>query len=84
MKKHKRLEIFLEFLIFGVIMGLTEDLIAVRLATNEPITWKVIWIVIAVTIPFAIIGELIVDRKSWLPKFKKGSKKVKKKLLGFA
>ena len=75
MKKHKRLEVFLEFLIFGVVMGLAEDLIAVKLATNATITWKVFWIVLAVTIPFAIIGELIVDRKQWLPKFKKKVKK---------
>ena len=75
MKKHKRLEVFLEFLIFGVIMGLAEDLIAVKLATDAQITWTVFWIVLAVTIPFAVIGELIVDRKSWLPNFKKKSKK---------
>jgi hypothetical protein len=75
MKKHKRLEVFLEFLIFGVIMGLTEDLIAIKLATDATITWTVFWIVLAVTIPFAVIGELIVDRKEWLPNFKKTVKK---------
>tara|TARA_Y100000310_G_C20492598_1_gene719981 strand:- start:50 stop:292 length:243 start_codon:yes stop_codon:yes gene_type:complete len=75
MKKHKRLEVFLEFLIFGVVMGLAEDLLAVKLATDAPITWTVFWIVLAVTIPFAVIGELIVDRKQWLPKFKKTVKK---------
>ena len=46
MKKHKRVEIFLEFLIFGIIMGLTEDLIAIKLATNESITWEIFWIVL--------------------------------------
>jgi hypothetical protein len=58
----KQLEIFLEFLIFGVIMGVIEDVIAVKLATGEPITLKVLGIVILVAIPFAAIGELIVDR----------------------
>lgn len=58
----KRLEIFLEFLVFGVIMGITEDLIAVTLATGEPITMEIIVIVTIVAIPFAAIGELIVDR----------------------
>jgi hypothetical protein len=58
----KRLEVFLEFLVFGVIMGITEDLIAVTLATGEPITMKIIFIVTLVAIPFAAIGELIVDR----------------------
>jgi len=54
-------------------MGVAEDLLAVVLATDAQITWKVIWIVIAVTIPFAIIGELIVDNKG---PFKKLSKKL--------
>ncbi len=80
MKKHKRLEVFLEFLIFGIIMGLAEDLLAVKLATDAQITWKVFWIVLAVTIPFAVIGELIVDRKQWLPRFKRNSERATKKL----
>jgi hypothetical protein len=58
----KQLEIFLEFLVFGVIMGVIEDVIALKLATGEPITLKVLGIVILVAIPFAAIGELIVDR----------------------
>jgi hypothetical protein len=62
----RRLEIFLEFLIFGVIMGVTEDLIAVKLATGEPLTWKIVGVVTLVAIPFAAIGELIVDRKDLL------------------
>ena len=52
---------FLEFLIFGVIMGIVEDLIAVTLITGEPITTEIIGLVTLVAIPFAIIGELIVD-----------------------
>lgn len=58
----KRVELFFEFLVFGVIMGVVEDLIAVKLATGEPITAKVVVVVIIVAIPFAAIGELIVDR----------------------
>jgi len=60
--KLKRLEVFLEFLIFGVIMGITEDLLAVKLTTGEMITWKMVFIVTLITIPFAVLGELIVDR----------------------
>jgi len=63
----KRLEIFLEFLIFGVAMGIVEDVIALKLATGEPITWRVIWIVTLVAIPFAAVGELIVDRMKIIP-----------------
>ena len=61
----ERLEVFLEFLIFGLAMGILEDLIAVKLATGETITWRMAGIVILLTIPFAVIGELIVDRISW-------------------
>ncbi len=65
--KRKRLEIFLEFLIFGVAMGLLEDLIAISLATDEMITWQTVGIVVLIAIPFAAMGELVVDRISWLP-----------------
>jgi len=67
----KRMEIFLEFVIFGIVMGIVEDMLAVTLATGEPITWKVIAIVTLVAIPFAAIGELIVDRIHLIPKKKK-------------
>lgn len=62
----KRVEVFLEFLIFGVVMGVTEDLIAVKFATGETITWEVVWIVLLVAVPFAAIGELLVDRVEWI------------------
>lgn len=71
----KRLEIFLEFLIFGVAMGLVEDLVALKLATGEPITWRVVWIVTLVAIPFAAIGELVVDRMKLIPDNGKTKKK---------
>lgn len=60
-KKIKKLELFFEFVIFGIIVGVVEDLIAVKLATGATITWNTIVIVILVTIPFAAIGELIID-----------------------
>ena len=43
-------------------MGVVEDLIVVTLATGEPITWRIVLIITLVAIPFAAIGELIVDR----------------------
>ena len=70
-KKAKRLEVFLEFLIFGLIMGVTEDIIAVKIATGAPITWKIFWIVLLIAIPFAIIGELIVDKWNFIPYLEK-------------
>jgi len=64
-KTKKRLEVFFEFLIFGIILGITEDILAIWFATDAKITWHVFAIVIAVTIPFAILGELVVDRVQW-------------------
>jgi hypothetical protein len=61
MRKHKRIEVFIEFLIFGIILGIVEDTLAIALATDETITWSTIGIVVLVTIPFAIVGELVVD-----------------------
>jgi len=59
---YKKLEIFLEFLIFGIVVGVIEDLIAVKVATGDPITWKVVIIVVAVAIPFAYLGEVVADQ----------------------
>lgn len=66
----KRAEIIFEFLIFGILLGITEDIIAIKLATEELITWRVIGIVILIAIPFAIIGELVFDRIDFAQIFK--------------
>ncbi len=58
----KKWEIVFELLVFGIIIGIAEDLIAIKVATGEPITLKVIGIVILIAIPFAILGEAIFDR----------------------
>lgn len=60
MNRLKKLRI-IEFLVIGVVMGIFEDLIAVRAATDAMINFKVIWIVFLVALPFAILSELIVD-----------------------
>ena len=59
---YKKLEVFLEFLIFGIIIGVIEDLIAVTVATGEPITWKIIGIIVVIAIPFAYLGEVVADQ----------------------
>ena len=58
----RKAEIFVEFFVFGVLMGVTEDLIAVLIATGEPITMRVVMIATLVALPFAAFSELIVDR----------------------
>jgi len=67
----KRFGIFAEFLIFGIVLGVLEDVIAVTLATGETITWRTLGIIILVAIPFALFGELLVERKGLLFKRKK-------------
>jgi len=58
----QRLEVFLEFLIFGIIFGVVEDLIAVNVVTGQQITPRTVGIVIIIAIPFALVGEILVDQ----------------------
>ena len=60
-----------EFLFFGIIFGIAEDLIAIYFATGERITWEIIGIVIVIAIPFAIIGELFADNIDFVRIFRK-------------
>lgn len=61
MRKWKKIEVILELLIFGIVIGIIEDLMAIKFATGEIITWKVVGIVFVVAIPFAILGEVVFD-----------------------
>lgn len=61
MDKWKKAEVILELLIFGIIIGVLEDLIAIKLTTGEMITWRVVGIVLLVAIPFAFVGEVVFD-----------------------
>jgi hypothetical protein len=54
---------FLEFLVVGVMLGLTEDLIAIHFATDSQINMYVVLVALIVAIPFAVFSELIVDWK---------------------
>jgi len=69
--RHKKKIRFLEFLLIGVIMGLIEDILAILLATDAQINFKVIWIVLLVAIPFAYISEIIVDKPTFWEKTRK-------------
>jgi len=69
-KWHKA-EVVFELLVFGIVIGITEDILAIKLATNEPITWGVIGIVVAIAIPFALLGEVVFDRIDFSKIFKR-------------
>lgn len=74
MKAHK-IEVFFEFLVFGIVIGIAEDVIAVKLTTGEAITSKMIGIIVLIAIPFAVIGELIADRIDFVGLYRKIFKK---------
>ncbi len=67
----RKMEIIFEFLLFGIAIGITEDLLAIKLATDASITLKTIGIVILLAIPFALIGEVIFDRVDFAKIFKR-------------
>ena len=67
----RKWEVIFELLVFGIVIGIIEDLTAIKLATGEPITLRVIGIVILIAIPFAIIGEVIFDRIDFATIFKR-------------
>lgn len=52
---------FIEFFLVGIVMGMAEDVIAVWFSTGEKITFRVIWVVFLVALPFAILSEYVVD-----------------------
>jgi hypothetical protein len=69
-KISERAERLIEFMVIGLAMGVTEDLLAVWLATGEPITWHVLGIVFAIALPFAFVSEYVVDHpKFWRTAF---------------
>jgi hypothetical protein len=68
MTRTKKLRIA-EFLLIGGVMGFVEDLIAVTLATDAKINFHIVWIVLAVAVPFAFISEVIVDHPRFWEKF---------------
>jgi hypothetical protein len=71
MNRWNKMETFFELLVFGIIIGVIEDLIAIKFASGEPITWRIVGIVVLIAIPFAILGEVIFDRIDFATIFQK-------------
>lgn len=59
---------FLEFFVIGVVFGLVEDLIAIKVTTGASITLEMVGIVFLIAFPFAIFTELIVDHPNFWKK----------------
>jgi len=61
----------MEFFLVGLVAGVTEDMIAIKLATDAEITLQTFKVAFLVAVPFAIFSELIVDGKTirkWVKK----------------
>ena len=66
----------LEFFLVGLLLGVIEDLIAITLATDAVIDFKVFLIAFFVAFPFAVVSELIVDHENFPRLLKKFFKKL--------
>jgi hypothetical protein len=71
MKRAKRIEVFAEFLVFGIVIGTIEDIIAVKVVAGTPITLETIGIILLIAIPFAVLGEIFADSIDFVKLFKK-------------
>lgn len=58
---HGRLKRLLEFLVIGIVFGVTEDVLAVVLTTDAEITPEMIGLIVVIAVPFAVLSELVVD-----------------------
>ena len=67
----KRVEVFSEFLIFGILVGVIEDIIAVKIVADVAITWGTVGVIVLIAIPFAVLGEVVVDRIDFIELFRK-------------
>ena len=55
----------LEFLVIGVVFGVVEDLIAIRLASGAETFWDTVAVAFWVAVPFAVFSELVVDHPNF-------------------
>jgi hypothetical protein len=51
----------LEFVVAGILLDLTENIISIKLATDAELNPKVFLIALLVVVPFAVVTELIID-----------------------
>jgi hypothetical protein len=69
--KSQRIELIFELVVFGTILGVIEDIIAIKATTDAVITIKNFFVVLAIAIPFAIIGELAITKIDFTKIFNK-------------
>jgi hypothetical protein len=59
-KKHVVVRL-VQFFFLGVVMGVTEDLLAIHFSTDAKITPHVFKVALIIAVPFAFISELLAD-----------------------
>jgi hypothetical protein len=69
--KSQRLELIFELVVFGTILGVIEDIIAIKATTDAVITFKNVLVVVAIAIPFAVVGEVAMTRIDFTKIFNK-------------
>ncbi len=67
--KPKTIFRILEFVIFGLISNLADNLLSLYFLTDQIITPRIMLGAIVIVIPFAILEELIVDHPNFWHKF---------------
>ena len=55
----------LEFVVAGILLDLTENIISIKLTTRAELTPLVFLIALIVVVPFAVITELIIDHPNF-------------------
>ncbi len=63
---HGRLKRLLEFFTIGLVFGVTEDILAVLIATDADLSADIVVVVVLIAIPFAVLSELVVDHPKFL------------------
>ncbi|QPV63484.1 hypothetical protein I7X12_02285 [Halosimplex litoreum] len=63
---HGQLTRVLEFFVVGIVFGVTEDVLAVLIATDAELSAEIVGVVVVIAIPFAVLSELIVDHPKFL------------------
>lgn len=62
----RRIKRFLEFFVIGIVFGVTEDMLAVLIATDAELSFDILVVVFLIAIPFAVFSELVVDHPEFL------------------
>ena len=63
-EKKRVISHLIEFFFVGLLMGIVEDILAIKFATNAKITFDTFKVAFLVALPFAFISELLVDSKT--------------------